>query len=124
MLSPINKRRLEILEWERDNRNLNNRAVLGQSCTYRHSANGGCAVGRLVPEHLAETLYGRVAYCFNRLPNDVQELGLKFLRCLQNFHDSAGYFEKDGLSSFGVYKMNSLIDYVHAGEFDRSGPLR
>lgn len=108
----IKAKRREILEWERDNRTLKNRAHSGHSCYYYLEGTPGCAVGRLISEDLAKLLNNRGTAngIFDKLPIDVQELGKDFLWAIQQFHDTATNFNDDGLVDAGKTAMAALLE--------------
>lgn len=105
----IEQRRLEILDWEKNNRNLNNRSTEGEGtvrCMY--SGPIGCAVGRLIDDkelcaELDADDDGAVyePYVFAQLPYHIKELGQDFLNDLQNLHDNSQAWNENGLSSRG-----------------------
>jgi hypothetical protein len=116
----IESRRLEILEWEKANRNSKNRAVADNvdsnycpRCIY--SGEIGCAVGRLIED---KSLCERMDLCEeNRvssfsigelLPLEIQELGMNFLSQLQDLHDESSNWNESGLSEVGLEKWNSV----------------
>ena len=107
----IKEKRLEILLWERDNRNLYNRAIdhLG-GCVYSHRFNGGRAVGRLLSEGLAEELSekGGVQNIFSELPPEIQELDESFLHKLQELHDFPLNWNESGLSEAGLLEWEKI----------------
>jgi hypothetical protein len=106
-MKTIQERRLEILDWEKNNRNINNRSVNSDSmCTY--SGPIGCAIGRLVSDkdlcyemdnRVDNTSVNRV---FSSLPEDVRELGKGFLSIVQEFHDTDVNWNENGLTSCGM----------------------
>lgn len=117
--SSIGQRRLEILEWEKNNRNGKNRSVVGDAdtgvpkCLY--SGEIGCAVGRLIPdkslcEKMDASLNSAVDCDFvqNLLPKDVKELGKDFLADLQCLHDRSDSWDHSGLSESGLEYWNSI----------------
>lgn len=105
----IEQRRLEILDWEKNNRTSLNRSTKGEEnvrCAY--SGPIGCAVGRLIDdkELCAEldaeddgAVYER--HVFAQLPDHIKELGQDFLNDLQVLHDSSQAWNENGLSSLG-----------------------
>jgi len=115
----IQQRRMEILEWEKTNRNLTNRSQLdvGTSCHYSALIGKpfGCAVGRLLDEDLAEALDGMPESSVSRLdifkilPQDVKDLGLPFLRELQTLHDIPSNWTDEGLSEEGMQFFEKMV---------------
>ena len=115
----IQQRRMEILEWEKTNRNLTNRNQKnGLSCLYTPLPGKpfGCAVGRLltdrsVAEALDQMPESSVSRpdIFKMLPQDVKDLGLPFLRDLQTLHDVDDYWTNEGLSEDGMHYFESII---------------
>jgi hypothetical protein len=106
-MKTIEQRRLEILNWEKDNRNSNNRSVSDESGLCVYSGAIGCAVGRLVSDktlcykmdNLDDSSFYHV---FSLLPEDVRELGKDFLSVVQEFHDTKVYWNENGLTSRGM----------------------
>lgn len=113
-MKTIKERRLEILKWERENRNSKNRSTnIGGSCIY--SGEIGCGVGRLIEDKdLCARLDNDVAsgVCltsvFEQLPENVRELGQEFLRDLQRLHDLEYHWNTKGLSVVGDSFMMGL----------------
>jgi hypothetical protein len=106
-MKTLKERRLEILEWEKNNRNISNRSTKFDNCVY--SGEIGCAVGRLISDkNLCEKLdsFKTTSVCgslvFNSLPENVKELGKPFLIDMQHLHDSEGYWNENGLSESGM----------------------
>jgi hypothetical protein len=115
-MKTINERRLEILEWEKNNRNLNNRSVDGGICKY--SGPIGCAVGRLIDDkELCEKLDNSkdgstgVRRVFYQLPDSVKELGEDFLARLQYLHDNIVYWDDAGLNDSGILAFDTIKEY-------------
>lgn len=112
----IIKRRKEILEWEKNNRNLTTRSAPknGLGCFYLNPDGGpGCAVGRLIEDkELCRELdkIGFLKDAWPQIPKDIQALGYEFLDALQRFHDNEGNFREDGLSVQGETFINSLLN--------------
>jgi hypothetical protein len=116
----VQLRRLEILEWERDNRNLTNRSQKEDSVACLYCAPPGkpfgCGVGRLIDDkgivealdQMPESSVGRLDV-FSMLPVEVKDLGLPFLRDLQLLHDSIGYWTNGGLSEEGMAVFEKMI---------------
>jgi hypothetical protein len=115
----VQQRRMEILEWERDNRNLANRSQPDDlvSCHYKALLGKpfGCAVGRLLDEDLAEALdqmpESSVARpdIFNMLPQSVKDLGFLFLKDLQLLHDISSNWTTEGLSEEGMGIFENMV---------------
>lgn len=109
------ERQQEALQWEVNNRTFGtlaiNRGEIGKyrtGCQYAHQFNGGCAVGRLVPEELAAKLSGPVRRVFEELPESVSCMGLRFLASLQRLHDNPDNWDSLGLSKKGVEGVRTL----------------
>ena len=127
-MKTIKERRKEILQWERDNRNSNNRSVDAKTkgCIYSgeigcaakgciYSGEIGCAVGRLIEDkdlcsRLDNSALSGVCRTevFNQLPENVKELGQEFLQDLQKLHDNYQYWNENGLSDSGNKIMMQL----------------
>jgi hypothetical protein len=114
----IQEKRLEILEWEKANRNSKNRAVVIMEhncprCIY--SGEIGCAVGRLITD---KSLCERMDLCEESrvssfsimalLPPEIEELGTDFLSQVQDLHDESQNWNEGGLSEVGLEKWNSV----------------
>lgn len=111
----IKKRRLEILQWEKDNRNSTNVNVhRGGSCMYApiQGKPYGCGVGRLLTLELCQQLDAScsttnsspvIADCIAQslLPPEIKELGMDFLQDLQTLHDTPVHFDEKGLTPYG-----------------------
>lgn len=109
-ITPLQKRQLEIVVWEVNNRTKLNRAMNGPGCTYDHKFNGGCAIGRLLDPELAEELGGRnLTDAWEELPPHIQELEEPFLQILQRIHDDMFNFNFDGLNSYGLEQTVKLL---------------
>jgi hypothetical protein len=114
-MKTIKERRLEILKWERENRNTQNRAINEDlSCIY--SGEIGCGVGRLIEDKdlcaKLDNLGSGAGVCldsvFRQLPENVQELNQEFLMDLQKLHDYGHHWNYDGLSDAGEDFMTAL----------------
>jgi hypothetical protein len=111
-MKTIQESRLQILDWEKDNRNINNRSTNECSlCSYAGPI--GCAIGRLVVDKdLCRTMDqmddSAAAAIFYMLPGNVQELGEDFLSIIQDFHDATINWDEDGLTSRGMERY----DYI------------
>ncbi len=92
--------------------NKNNRSIIDGKCLYFMEGTIGCAVGRLIADkELCKQLDGLdngettgVGVVFDKLPSDVKQLGVDFLKELQNLHDDVytRYWDDNGLSIKGV----------------------
>ncbi len=112
-MKTIQERRLEILKWEKENRNATNRSIRNTSCAY--SGEIGCAVGRLIEDKdLCARLDGLeysgvfLTPVFNQLPENIKELGKEFLDDLQKLHDRSCNWTVYGLSDWGNTFMAEL----------------
>lgn len=119
----IKKRRLEILQWEKDNRNINNMNMRnGGACMYTPLPGKpyGCGVGRLLPVELCHKLDERgkdynasplVSEDFvqDLLPPEIKELGIDFLQDLQTLHDTLPHFNEKGLTAYGQETFDELV---------------
>lgn len=110
----IKNEQTKALQWEVDNRTLLNRGVMlidggrhigvEPRCTYSHEANGGCAVGRLLPKEIAAELSGPVCDInLTVFPENVACMEAEFLTELQRLHDLRDFWDIEGLccSRFG-----------------------
>lgn len=110
-MKTIEERRLEILEWEKNNRNINNRSTANGGCVY--SGEIGCAVGRLIEDKdlclALDNEDGSSVYdVFERFPDNVKGLGMDFLRAVQDLHDTAYHWDESGLTNSGLYRYNEI----------------
>lgn len=116
----IEEKRLEILldtinYFDSSKLNIEN----GYECKYYpvNKSKEGCAIGRLIEDKkLCEELDSEkltdVGTIFNKLPNNLKELGEDFLIDLQNLHDRSNNWGEDGLSEIGYpYFIDMLIDH-------------
>ena len=100
----IKERQLAVLEDTVKHYNSTNRSQDGLSCVYYPTDKSeGCAVGRLIKnKELCNTLGSRsVSTAFVHLPKEVKELGVEFLTDLQSLHDTAPFWDADGLTISG-----------------------
>lgn len=116
------QRRLEILHWERDNRNLLNRNIGNDCCMYEPQGGEkkyGCGVGRLLPEDIqkkCDTFVGdgpdgssvSRKELFDLLPEDVKDLEHDFLVHLQLLHDTGAFWTNEGPSDEGIKRIEFL----------------
>jgi hypothetical protein len=91
----------------------------GQGCAYA----AGCAIGRHIPLGLANELdtysdeeYNGSAVCepaiFNKLPENLRELGQSFLSRIQNLHDAKGNWDENGLTPVGLDYYKLILEYI------------
>ena len=65
-------------------------ALVGESCTYDHNVNGGCAIGQCLTSKQARNMPGYGLYDekdFNALPGRMKTLDQDFLWKIQKIHD-------------------------------------
>lgn len=77
-----------------------------QCCVYSHKCNGGCAIGRKIPQALAKRLdrlgSGVGDDCiFDSLPPRLRRLGQDFLKNVQTLHDEENNWDTEGLTDHG-----------------------
>lgn len=110
--SNIIARRREILEDTIQHFNSNNRSVVNNNRRCLYSGNG-CAIGRLIKDKelclTLDDLNGgwsdtSVVSVWPLLPDELKELGQKFLVSLQTLHDIEEYWDINGLSVSGHLK--------------------
>lgn len=115
-MTSIQKAQLELLEETAAFFNLSNRCeTVAGMCKYHVDGKEGCAIGRKIQDiELRKELdagtntgvdYSKV---FDRLPNDLKELGQDFLSNLQGLHDDTYNWSETGLSKSGqksVYRI-------------------
>lgn len=121
----IIQKRIEILQWERENRNLKNRNAhrVTSGCMYEPLGGEkkyGCAVGRLLPREIQQKcdsfadgvgLDGSSVSCkeiFDLLPEDVKELEQDFLVHIQLLHDTVAFWTNEGPSDEGLKRIEFL----------------
>lgn len=117
----IIQKRLEILQWEMENRNLINRNAKSDGCRYEPFGGErkyGCAVGRLLPTEIQQKCDS--FYCIDegssvsnanilkRLPEDILALGKKFLEALQGLHDDEDNWTEKGMSKYGYMRIEEM----------------
>ena len=120
----IQQLQTDALQWEVNNRTSLNRAVLANgACVYTHNINGGCAVGRLLPQALASKLSAAICDIDQqRLPEHVRHMGLMFLMKLQHLHDTMKNWDDAGLSLHGLGMARSLMnEYNLTIDFSKYG---
>lgn len=84
-------------------------------CTYVPipGVSDGCAIGRHVPDKALCAEFDEIgSVCnqkvFNRLPVELQELGVVFLSAIQSLHDGAKYWGENGLIEEGYDKVGEI----------------
>jgi hypothetical protein len=112
--------------------NLDNRAFSDalDACTYRHTVNGGCAVGRLLPREAAEQVSGSwytlsIDVAHGRYSDEVkkavlnlnQTYGERFLSALQKLHDNGYNWDSKGLSPAGYARYLTLVAEINNGRY-------
>ena len=130
-MTEANQKRLEVVEWESTNRNSTNRAINpSESCYYSHSFNGGCAVGRLLPEDIAEKadLDNALATSSGIREPEIWEicsqvelvtlLGMDFLADLQFIHDNGYHWTKKGLSEIGMRERDRVVVKIKSRKYN------
>lgn len=88
----------------------------GGTCQYKPSPTSeGCAIGRLLPLALAESLPQREGVntdvVFNKLPKRIQKLGVEFLTKLQSCHDGMAFADR----SIHIVK-NKMKNFVNVNK--------
>ncbi len=114
-MKTIKQLRLEILDWEKDNRTSKNRSISEGICLYMGpptAIGGGCAIGRLVEDKSILWKWERkpVSAIFDSLPKSIKSLGVTFLKELQYLHDADPFWNTKGLSKVGIEKYQQIKD--------------
>lgn len=115
------KKRLEFLEDTIRHYNLHNRSAddNAQSCFYYpiNSKSEGCAIGRRIKDKELckelDSLYNPGVMhdeAFNKLPQELRELGQQFLVSIQDLHDFPKNWNESGLSDQGKSKAKDIIE--------------
>lgn len=93
--------------------NIENRGVdEDENCYYQK----GCAIGRYLSKSFAKRLDGCrskspvVCFVFDDLPPQLQALGKDFLREVQLLHDNPDFWNKDGISKYGIGRVRRIVD--------------
>ncbi len=86
------------------------------TCQYKPSdTSEGCAIGRLIPLKLAESLPQGDGVnrdvVFNKLPKRIQKLGVNFLSALQSLHDGSNF---ENMNETTV--IHRMKDYVNVNK--------
>ena len=123
ILKPQNELQLAFLNETAAHFNLNNRSTTSnEGCSYlpKEGVSEGCAIGRKIADKKLcaeldefgyigstadETSSARV---FNKLPQELQDLGQDFLNVVQQLHDSEYNWTETGLSPVGVEKVETI----------------
>lgn len=120
----LKAKRLKVLNDTVKTYNKTNRAVSGiGGCFYFKEGTVGCGVGRLIEDkELCKALdvpydeNGKsmnstgVEFIFNRLPENVKELGVDFLKEIQLLHDARvhDFWDANGLTQVGVDQVERI----------------
>lgn len=128
-MEDIKQRKLDLLEETIKTYNLNNRCTdESGKCYYSPKSLGlegispGCGIGRLLTPELQEELDATVPegvvlnsslpianeQLFAKLPQELKELGPRFLSSLQQLHDYKGYWDENGLSDNGRVAVEKI----------------
>lgn len=95
------------------------RSTNGNYCTYSpvnsNSKGDGCAIGRWLSPKLKLKLdsignpavHNQIIFC--KLPDWMQEFGVKFLDSVQSLHDTSHCWDNSGLSIQGKKEVNNII---------------
>lgn len=87
---------------------------LSFSCTYDHSVNGGCAIGCQIQKSLAKDLgRGSLEVVFTFLPKRLRDMGIDFLRDIQDIHDLENNYNEDGIgwNEKGLKQIENLANH-------------
>ena len=112
----LREKRLKFLNETIEFYNLANRAMGSDGgCCYSPIGNSpGCAIGRHLIKDLSRSLDDHLEksvgydHIFDRLPDELKELGKYFLTDIQNLHDREINWDENGLSAIGVKKVRDL----------------
>ena len=91
--------------------NVKRRASDGTACNYRMDKKA-CAIGRYLKKDVADYLdaqYGAgISKFYGILPPILKQFGASFLASIQTLHDRGQYWDKNGLTEAGVFKLSEL----------------
>jgi hypothetical protein len=117
--------RQELLDNTVNHYNLKNRCTNDlDDCYYRYQGNA-CAIGRELPDELANHLERNHAghtvtddEIFDQLPKRLQDMGKPFLSNVQSLHDGSFFWNENGLNKKGIIKLNYICKI-----YDLENPL-
>lgn len=100
----IKRKRLELLDETILHFSKNPRAFTDTGgCSYKHSINGGCAIGRKLPQKLSEEIEENsieVMDVWDQIPVYLKFLGQEFLVELQKLHDG-NFWNTENSKNYG-----------------------
>lgn len=98
----IKKRRLDLLNDTVEYYSIpGRRAVTRTGCSYLTEDGRMCAIGRISKVARESGDIGFVTVIFEKLEDDIKELGLEFLFRLQALHDNDVNWKEDGITDRG-----------------------
>lgn len=112
-MKTIEQSRLEFLEDVAAHYNSNNRAILNGDCVYQKTAKSeGCVIGRACPIEIQRILPSsknvKQDSVWQKLPEELRELGKDFLHQCQCLHDNSCYWNEEGLSDEGKQEVERI----------------
>lgn len=123
MEKTLEQKRKEFLDETIAFYNLNNRCADDEGCCYYYmDGKEGCAIGRHIPDkELCKRLDEMKDGCcgssvgtnnnvFDKLPDNLKELGQTFLHAIQALHDSSIYWTDYGISGYGLKLAKEIRD--------------
>jgi len=114
-MNDLQTKQLQILNSTIAHYNSSNRSVTEAKCQYApiEGVSTGCAVGRLIQDkelckELDKGIVTGISEVFNKVPDEVKELGLPFLQHLQRLHDNGDNWTLLGLSTEGKLAVDDI----------------
>ncbi len=117
-MEDIKQKRLAFLDDTAGFYNSNNRCVTDAGgCRYYLKGKSGCAIGRHIEDKkLCQEFDSNFEFMtgvsdesiFEKLPDDLKELGVGFLAQIQILHDIRSNWDENGLSEMGNQKYESI----------------
>jgi hypothetical protein len=114
-MNDLQKRQLVVLEETVKTYNSNNRAQGPNSCVYHKEGTPGCAVGRLIEDKQLCIKLDSFSdssvdsdEIFELLPEEVKDLGQRFLVRLQRLHDDMYNWDESGITDEGKNRVNHI----------------
>lgn len=118
------KTKLEILEetvafYSEDT---SRRAIMDGTCRYLTDDGKRCAYGRcLIPEKYTPKWENKSCYAIHNDENLQEEYrghSISFWEHIQSLHDNLNYWNNEGLTKSGVYRVHEIKEYITSGHYD------
>lgn len=119
-METLKDKQLKVLNDTANYFNLNNRSVIEVGrCKYHIDGKQGCAIGRLIEDielkkelDLLPNTGVNDNTVFNKLPDNIKELGQPFLTDLQRLHDNVNNWDEKGLSVGGYWWFTKIKNEI------------